>query len=387
MTLHKKNQHGGRSYLQPQFSQIPADLKLHARWIVWREGKTPWDAKFRSSKASSTDPNTWADFKQACTAFGEGGYAGVAFVLAGDGIVGVDLDDCVVDGKPTEESLAMMQYIGCEYIELSPSGNGLRGFGYVQNPPRRGLNRTINGLRVELYSTARYLTVTGHVVTAGPMAQLHGYCELHQRLAGREITEETEVTEVTEETEFYSSTELQVASSAGVFPVETLPTCVGQRNQCIFLLARHLKSTYPNGDVEAMRDLVIEWHRQVLPSIRTKEFHESWLGFTIAWRKVKFLNGTMSGILSGLDSEDGPNPGSVLGADGQKLYQLCSVLQAREGTKPFFLDCRTAGKAIGISHLYANNLLNEFCHRGLMVRTFKGVRRKASRYLLKGVQS
>jgi len=337
--------------------------------------------------ASSIDPKTWASYEQAYIAYEEGDFEGVAFVLAGDGIVGIDLDDCVIDGKPSDESMALMQTIGCQYIELSPSGNGLRGFGYVQDPPRRGINRTLNGLRVELYSTARYLTVTGHVVTAGPMAQLHGYCELHQRLAGREITEETEVTEVTEETEFYSSTELQVASIAGVFPVETLPTCVGQRNQCIFLLARHLKSTYPNGDVESMRDLVIEWHRQVLPSIRTKEFDESWLGFTIAWRKVKFLNGTMSGILSGLDSEDGPNPGSVLGADGQRLYQLCSVLQAREGTKPFFLDCRTAGKAIGISHLYANNILNEFCHRGLMVRTFKGVRRKASRYLLKGVQS
>ncbi len=370
-------------YLEPIFEQIPERLKALNRWIVWRGSKKPWDAKFPNSMASSIDPKTWASYEQAYIAYEEGGFEGVAFVLAGDGIVGIDLDDCVIDGKPSDESMALMQTIGCQYIELSPSRNGLRGFGYVQDPPRRGINRTLNGLGVELYSTARYLTVTGHALRAGPLALLHGYRELHQRLGGTEFTEETEVTEAKEDIDFYSSVGHAEFASDQTFPSESVPTGFGQRNKCLFFLARHLKSSHPGAEVEAMKGTVTEWHRQVLPNIRTKEFLETWLDFKSAWRNIKYPTGIMDKIVAGLEADQQPIPVTELGSTAEKLYNLCSKLQAQQGSEPFFLDCHTAGKAIGISHTFANNLLKEFCERGLLAQTFKGVRGRASRYLLK----
>jgi hypothetical protein len=377
-----KSQKSGSIWLPPLFGNIPTELKNQNRWLVWRGEKIPRDAKALNSFASSTDPKTWASFEQACTAYEEGGYEGVAFALAGDGIVGIDLDDCVVEGKPSEASMALMQTIGCEYIELSPSGTGLRGFGYVENPPHKGLGRTLKGLQVELYSTARYLTVTGHIVKAGPLVKLRGYCELHKQLGQIEFTEETEVIEETEAIDFNSSVDKGAVIKAEAFPLKTLPTGAGQRHRCIFLLARHLKIKFPTADVESMRVVLLEWHRQVLPFIRTKDFMESWLEFKYAWLNVKYSSGIMDTIIAGLGSLQDSNPGSVLGSSGEKLYWLCSELQAHEGKEPFFLSCHQAGRALQISHTYANNLLKEFCVLGLLVLTFKGVQGRASRYLL-----
>jgi hypothetical protein len=368
--------------LPPLFDNIPIELKDQNRWVVWRGKKIPRDAKALNSAASSTDPSTWASFEQARTAYEEGGYFGIGFVVSGDGIVGIDLDQCVIDGKPTEQALALMQSIGCQYIELSPSGTGLRGFGYVDHPPRQGRNQALNGLRVELYSTGRYLTVTGHLVQAGPLAQLHGYCDLHQRLGEPKFTEETEVIEVTEAIDFYSSVAFPYQSQYGAFPPDTIPADVGQRNFCIFKLARHLKLNHTSADVESMLDVVAHWYQQVQPAIRTKEFMESWMGFKTAWRNVKYMNGIMESIVAKLDKDPPNNPGSVFGLQGARLYQLCSDLQSHHGGKPFFLSCRQAGKALQITHTFANDLLSEFCHMGLITRTSKGTKQKASRYLM-----
>jgi len=370
--------------LIPMFDTIPAELKVLHRWLLWNGKKIPWDAKFLKSYASATDPHTWASYEQACTAYDEGGFNGLGFALVGDGLVGIDLDSCVIDGQPSHDAMELMKCIGCEYIELSPSGTGLRGFGYVENPPLNGRKRTRNGLSIELYSTGRYLTVTGHVVKAGPLAHLHGYCELHQQLGVKVMTEVTEGTEVIEAIDFYSSVDPPAESVGERFPADTLPTGVGQRNTCIFLLARHLKGKYPTAELESMKNSVIEWYRQVLPTIRTKDFTETWLGFKAAWHNVKYPTGIMEKIVSGLDVDLEPTPVMSLGQAAEKLYRLCSRLQRHQGNEPFFISCRDAGHAIGISHDYANNLLKEFCALGLLEQTFKGVRGKASRYLLKG---
>ena len=143
---------------------VPAALRRCARWVVWREivrhGK-PTKLPLRcdtGAVASSTDPGTWGSYRDARACVHP--HDGVGFVLNGDGIVGVDLDDCIHDGvlaRWAERVVAL--FPGC-YCEVSPSGAGLRLFGTGQLERGRVL-RTVEGGHVELYGTGRYLTVTG----------------------------------------------------------------------------------------------------------------------------------------------------------------------------------------------------------------------------------
>ena len=165
-----------KAMISPVFSAMPSELRKIPRWLLWKDAKVPYCATAVNSKASVTEPTTWAEFTQAQTAFEEGGYLGVGFVLNGDRIVGVDLDKCVHSGKPATAALGLMERIGCKYIELSPSGTGLRGFGY--SDPIKGTRGLLDGVNVELYANGRYLTVTGHPIMQGPLVALPGFPEV-----------------------------------------------------------------------------------------------------------------------------------------------------------------------------------------------------------------
>jgi hypothetical protein len=379
--------------LEPTFQNIPADLVAINRWVVWayetgtgiKPKKVPKCAAVLNSNASVIDPDTWTSFEQTQTAYEEGGFSGVGIVLNGDGLVGIDLDNCVIDGVPSEQAMSILDSIGCQYVELSPSGKGVRSFGFVDNPPLKVATGEFNGVNVELYSRSHYLTVTGHVLRAGPIAQLPGYVQVHNQIRASKLTEETEVTEGTkgtQDTDFSSSVWVTQGLNAEKFPANTIPQGYGLRNFRIFDLARHLKGLHPNADVESMRGAVTQWFNIALPAIRTKDFLESWLAFKRCWREIKFPNGIWGQILAGLDTEPAENKGSVLGLYGARLYQLCVALQAHQGETPFMLPCRKAGEAIGISHEYANDLLNEFCAIGILELKSKGTTGKASRYVL-----
>lgn len=377
--------------LEPTFQNIPADLVAINRWVVWayepgtgiKPKKVPKCAAVLNSNASVIDPDTWTSFEQTQTAYEEGGFSGVGIVLNGDGLVGIDLDNCVIDGIPSEQAMSILDSIGCQYVELSPSGKGLRSFGFVDNPPLKRATGEFNGVNVELYARSRYLTVTGHVLRAGRIAQLPGYVQVHNQIRASKLTEETEVTEGTQGTDFSSSVHLTGGFNGEKFPANTIPQGYGLRNFRIFDLARHLKGLHPNADVESMKGVVMEWFDIVLPAIRTKDFLESWLAFKRCWREIKFPNGIWEKVVAGLDAEPAENEGSVLGLYGARLYQLCVALQAHQGETPFILPCRKAGEAIGISHEYANDLLNEFCAIGILELKSKGTTGKASRYVLK----
>src|SRR5215203_2399045 len=69
------------------------------QWICWRSEerdgkptKIPY-SPLTGSKASSTNPNTWASYSEAVVAYKEGSYDGIGFVFTKeDEFVGVDLD-------------------------------------------------------------------------------------------------------------------------------------------------------------------------------------------------------------------------------------------------------------------------------------------------------
>ena len=362
-------------YLPPIFEIMPPELIQKPRWVCWRGAKLPCCPTAVNSMASVKDQVTWGTFNQAQAAYEEGGYEGVGFVLNGDGIVGIDIDNCGNDGEAFDAALQFMIDIGCQYVERSPSGNGLRGFGYAHSAPKTGRRGTFNGLNVELYSRGRYLTVTGHILTAEPLAELAGYNSVYDQL--HSDCPPTEDTEVTEEIECNTS-----ISPTGTIrlPSKLMPTGPGQRNHKAFLLARHLKLMAPNASKAVLKPIVQEWHRMALPVIRTKDWDTTWLDFVTSWDTVKYFSETLTKVLSKLPELPPDCPASEFGQKALKLFQICVGLQQHEGDKPFFLSCTVAGDLVGIDRSDAAKLLTRFCKLDLLQLVTKGANGHASRY-------
>jgi len=141
---------------------IPEQLKARPQWVVWKAvGDKPDKAPYSprtGRRASSTDLLTWSTFQEALEAYENGEYARIGFVFSSaDPYTGVDLDDCVdADDEIALWALEIVRYFD-SYTELSATGTGLhiivRG-----NVPNRRKDE------VEVYSSKRFFTVTGHVV-------------------------------------------------------------------------------------------------------------------------------------------------------------------------------------------------------------------------------
>lgn len=160
------------------YENIPEELKQLDRWVVWRDGKVPYDAKYVNSRASSTNPDTWASFEAATTAYEESDEAlGIGFVLNGDGLCGIDIDHCIHDAEIDPAALQLLDHLGTSYISISPSGTGLRAFGYA-TPLLQGVKGTYEGLAVELYSSQRYLTITDQALKLEPLRELQHFSDL-----------------------------------------------------------------------------------------------------------------------------------------------------------------------------------------------------------------
>jgi primase-polymerase (primpol)-like protein len=150
-------------YLVPKPDSIPEELKALKQWVLWRAeeragkwSKVPFSV-VTGCRASSTDPATWADFGDAVAAYNGGGFDGVGFVFAkGGGLVGIDLDHCLEDGKIDETTNKLIAALG-SYTELSVSGTGLHII--VAATAKKGIHRG----PVEIYPHGRYFTITGHV--------------------------------------------------------------------------------------------------------------------------------------------------------------------------------------------------------------------------------
>lgn len=359
--------------LEPMFEHIPVALKICPRWVTWAGSKMPFDPAMPNSLASVTDPNTWGNFEAAKTAYEEGGRDGVGFVLNGDGLVGIDLDGCVERGMPDPRAIALLDRIGSRYIEFSPSGHGLRSFGFSE-PPKR-CKGVMDGINVEIYSTARYLTVTGHVFREGPIIELPGFVSVSDELAPTE--EHRSAQSITED----DSSHLQY-SSVGI-PPNTIPTAKSERNKRLFELARYLKGTMPNATLAELRVIVNEWHRLALPAIGTKDFGITWADFTRGWQKVRFPAGaTLTTVLEGCDGDPLPDGIAALGYGdhGKALIKICSRLASHHDPEPFFISARQAGELLNIHFTDASKLLSALVADRVIDVVERGSGKRASRY-------
>src|SRR5690348_1023613 len=116
MTLPESKPASKPTVLPPIFENIPPKLRELNQFGVWgleeftdeETGEVSWDkvpVNARTGRrASSTNPGSWSSFAQAVKAYERGGYDGLAFFLKeGGGIVGLDLDKCVVGFDPRKD--------------------------------------------------------------------------------------------------------------------------------------------------------------------------------------------------------------------------------------------------------------------------------------------
>jgi len=149
---------------------IPAELKNLSQWVLWRaetrdgkQTKVPYAQGGR--KASVADPSTWATFNSVIQTYTGGGFSGVGFVLtSGDPYVAWDLDYCIKeDGSIAQWALDVINKLQ-SYTEITPSGRGMRVICKAKLALDKGNRATMpEGGRLEVYSSKRYITVTGNI--------------------------------------------------------------------------------------------------------------------------------------------------------------------------------------------------------------------------------
>ncbi len=157
-----------KSSVEFDVTNIPEELKSLPSWVMWKpkwvEGKNGKEGKWtkvpyqvNGSKAASTRPAEWNDFKTVADK-AAGTEFGIGFMLGEvSGLIGIDFDKSLVNED-------YLRWIGkfASYTEISPSGNGYRVFGFGEIPDN------FNRGGVECYNSVRFLTVTGNILPDSP---------------------------------------------------------------------------------------------------------------------------------------------------------------------------------------------------------------------------
>jgi hypothetical protein len=170
--------------VQPLLSALPDPLKATGHFLVWRgvrgsNGKTKKIPYYTNGKARKTDrldtPEDLAalvSFDEAFDAFVMDDYSGIGVALVGEGIGAFDLDECLDDQGHLKRdhpgfTIAAQAKLAGAYMEISPSGRGLRIIGPCQSTEAYSKN----GL--EYWGARRFVTLTGCVY-----ANAHGWVAL-----------------------------------------------------------------------------------------------------------------------------------------------------------------------------------------------------------------
>lgn len=141
------------------FDKIPVELRNIPQWVVTNGSKIPVNPNDLSKQAQVNDPATWGTFKEVKMLHDIGLCDNVGFVFHNNGLVGIDVDDCIKDGKINEEAQAIIDELQ-SYTEISKSGKGIHII-VESDLPFEGKN---NLKGVEIYRTKRYFILTGRIV-------------------------------------------------------------------------------------------------------------------------------------------------------------------------------------------------------------------------------
>lgn len=149
------------------FLNIPGELRDYEQWIVWKYEKVndkltkvPYDPK-TGYLANVNEPNTWTTFSNAI--FVANNYNGIGFVLTkNDPFAFIDLDDANNNKDICKKQIEIYEKFN-SYAEYSPSGKGLHII--IKGELERGRRKNA----IEIYSSQRYMTMTGDVFRNEPI--------------------------------------------------------------------------------------------------------------------------------------------------------------------------------------------------------------------------
>lgn len=141
---------------------FPNELKRLPNWVGYRvitregrETKVPM-SPINGGFAESNNRVTWGTYEQAVESAERNKWAGIGFMFEPP-YIGIDLDDCVVDGVINDFARDVIRAANT-YTEFSPSGTGVHMIG------KGRLDRALKKKEIEVYQTGRYFTVTRKVV-------------------------------------------------------------------------------------------------------------------------------------------------------------------------------------------------------------------------------
>ena len=164
--------------MQVQLENIPQYLKDNGQFCNWqyelRDGnptKVPY-MPGTTRRASVNDPSTFKPFDVAVAAKS---YDGIGIRVCGK-IVGIDLDHCIEDGKLLPWAQAIIDRFKPTYIEISPSGTGIRIFcllsdGFTYDTQTYYIKHGDIEVYIPGY-TNRFLTVTGNALTDADVVEM-----------------------------------------------------------------------------------------------------------------------------------------------------------------------------------------------------------------------
>ena len=139
---------------------LPVELTSRARWV--RHDRTGRPLTVSGRLAAVDDPGTWSSHA-GVKASGVG--AGMGFVLNGDGIGCLDLDDCMLNGQVEPWAQLIIDANPNTFTETSRSGNGIHIWGLLDAAPGR---RIRDGRNLEIYSRGRYIAL-GKALAGTPL--------------------------------------------------------------------------------------------------------------------------------------------------------------------------------------------------------------------------
>jgi len=155
--------------LTESYKNIPEVLTAKPNWVVWglvgEATKAPFHPdslmRLRAVPAKSGVPETWGSFDAAVGCVTTRLALGIGYEFDGSGIYGIDLDHVIGDdGAVMSEARDIVESLS-SYTEISPSRHGLHIF-VTASDVNITRHRRQGGF-VEIYSDARYFTVTGNV--------------------------------------------------------------------------------------------------------------------------------------------------------------------------------------------------------------------------------
>lgn len=164
-----------------QYDNLPKELRDNGKFCVWKyearkgkakPGKVPY--QISGKRAQSNNEYTFSNYSDAVAVVSH--YDGLGLGIF-RGFSAVDVDHCVnTDGTLTAigQSIAEI-FTGC-YIEISPSGTGLRvifkASGFQYDSAKYYINNSKLGVEVYVYgATNKFVTVTGNVYQQGDVIE------------------------------------------------------------------------------------------------------------------------------------------------------------------------------------------------------------------------